>query len=165
MLQAARIVNQNFGNKYQIVVTAAPGIDDTFYDSYLHGERLTRDTFALVSSAAAAVVNSGTATLETALLGCPQTAVYRIVCSRWLGWLKPFIFKIPFFTLVNIIPQREVIKELIAFNFTTTNIVEELTRLLTDEAYKKNMLAGYEHIQSILGTQPAAQTAAKLITA
>jgi len=165
MLKAARIVNERLGNQYQIVVTAAPGIDDAYYDQYLQGEQLTRDTYTLVSRAAAAVVNSGTATLETALLGCPQTAVYRIVCSRWLGWLKPFIFKIPFFTLVNIIPKKEVIKELIAFNFTTQNMVEELTRLLTDEEYKKNMLAGYEHIQSLLGNQPAAQTAARWITA
>jgi len=165
MLKAARIVNSNLGNSYQIVVTAAPGIDDTYYDQYLQGEKLTRDTYALVRDATAAVVNSGTATLETALLGCPLTAVYRIICSRWLGWLKPFIFKIPFFTLVNIIPQQEVIKELIAFNFTTQNIVDELTRLLTDEEYKKNMLAGYEHIRSVLGNQPAAQTAAALITA
>jgi len=165
MLKAARIVNQNLENKYQIVVAAAPGVDDLFYDKYLRGEKLTRDTYALVRQAAAAVVNSGTATLETALLGCPQTAVYRIVCSRWLGWLKPFIFRIPFFTLVNIISQKEVIKELIAYNFTTTNIVDELTRLLTDEVYKKNMLAGYEHIQSVLGNQSAAQTAAQLILA
>lgn len=165
MLKAVRIVKKNLGNQYRIVVTAAPGIDDAFYAPYLQGEELTRDTYALVSQSAAAVVNSGTATLETALLGCPQTAVYHIACSRWLGWLKPFIFKIPFFTLVNIIPQKEVIKELIAFNFTIENIVKELTRLLTDEAYKKNMLADYEHIQSVLGNQSAAETAARRIIA
>jgi len=163
MLKAARIVNERLGNLYQIVVTAAPGIEDAYYQQFLQGEQLTRDTYQRVSEAAAAVVNSGTATLETALLGCPQTAVYRIVCSRWLGWIKPFVFKIPFFTLVNIIPQKEVIKELIAYNFTTRNIVDELTRLLTDEDYKKNMLADYEHIQTVLGNQPAAQTAAGLI--
>lgn len=163
MLEAARIVNANLGGAYRIVVTAAPGIDDTYYNQWLQGEELTRDTYPLVREAAAAVVNSGTATLETALLGCPETAVYRIVCSRWLGWIRPFVFKIPFFTLVNIIPGKEVIKELIAYHFTTKNIIRELTRLLTDEAYKKNMLADYEHIRSILGTQPAAETAAKLI--
>jgi len=165
MLKAARIVNGNLGNRYQIVVTAAPGVENSFYDKYLQGEELTRDTYELVLKATAAVVNSGTATLETALLGCPQTAVYRIVCSRWLGWIRPFVFKIPYFTLVNIIPQQEVIKELIAYNFTTENIVSELTRLLTDEAYKKNMLASYEHILSVLGNQSAAQTAAQMITA
>ena len=146
-----------------ITVAAAPGIEDAFYAPYLKGEQLTRDTYDLVTHAKAAIVNSGTATLETALLNCPQTAVYYIACSKWLGWLKPFIFKIPFFTLVNIVPAREVIKELIAFNFTKDNIVAELTRLLTDEPYRQKMLADYAEIRSILGTHPAATTAAKRI--
>ncbi|MCQ2341562.1 MAG: lipid-A-disaccharide synthase [Paludibacteraceae bacterium] len=166
MLAAAREVRKQLISQFpnlQIVVTAAPGIDDAFYQPYLQGEKITRDTYALVRQATAAVVNSGTATLETALLGCPQTAVYRIVCSRWLGWIRPFVFKIPFFTLVNIIPAREVIKELIAYNFTTKNIVVELTRLLTDEAYRQQMLAGYNEIRSILGDHSAATTAAKRI--
>lgn len=147
----------------RIVVAAAPGIEDAFYAPYLQGEQLTRDTYQLVTHAKAAIVNSGTATLETALLNCPQTAVYYIACSKWLGWLKPFIFKIPFFTLVNIVPAREVIKELIAFNFTKAKIVTELTRLLTDEPYRQQMLADYDEIRSILGCYPAAATAAKRI--
>ncbi len=147
----------------RIVVAAAPGIEDAFYAPYLQGEQLTRDTYELVTHAKAAIVNSGTATLETALLNCPQTAVYYIACSKWLGWLKPFIFKIPFFTLVNIVPAREVIKELIAFNFTKAKIVTELTRLLTDEPYRQQMLADYAEIRSILGCYPAAATAAKRI--
>ncbi|MCQ2339963.1 MAG: lipid-A-disaccharide synthase [Paludibacteraceae bacterium] len=146
-----------------ITVAAAPGIEDSFYAPYLQGEQLTRDTYQLVTHAKAAIVNSGTATLETALLNCPQTAVYYIACSKWLGWLKPFIFKIPFFTLVNIVPAREVIKELIAFNFTKAKIVTELTRLLTDEPYRQQMLADYDEIRSILGCYPAAATAAKRI--
>lgn len=152
----------------RIVVAAAPGIEDAFYAPYLQGEQLTRDTYQLVTQAKAAIVNSGTATLETALLNCPQTAVYYIACSKWLGWLKPFIFKIPFFTLVNIVPAREVIKELIAFNFTKAKIVAELTRLLTDEPYRQKMLADYDEIRSILGCLEhsnisAAATAAKRI--
>ncbi|MCQ2348206.1 MAG: lipid-A-disaccharide synthase [Paludibacteraceae bacterium] len=171
MLKAARQVRQFIsshpltegGEGCQIVVAASPGIDDSFYAPYLQGEELTRDTYDLVTKASAAVVNSGTATLETALLGCPQTAVYHIACSRWLGWIKPFIFRIPFFTLVNIIPAREVIKELIAFYFTEDRIVQELTRLLTDEPYRQRILADYDDIRSILGNHPAATTAAKQI--
>ena len=161
MLAAAREVLRSASAR--IVVAAAPGIEDSFYAPYLQGEQLTRDTYQLVTHARAAIVNSGTATLETALLNCPQTAVYYIACSKWLGWLKPFIFKIPFFTLVNIVPAREVIKELIAFNFTKAKIVTELTRLLTDEPYRQQMLADYDEIRSILGCYPAATTAAKRI--
>lgn len=160
MLAAVRAVNARMGNAYRVVVTAAPGIDDDFYKPYLQTETLTRDTYGLVVSARAAVVNSGTATLETALLGCPQTAVYHIACSKWLGWIKPFVFKIPFFTLVNIIPHKKVIRELIAYEFTQLKIEAELTRLITDEAYRQQMLADYGQIQTILGTTPAAETAA-----
>lgn len=164
MLAAAReVLSTSTLTSTSIVVAAAPGIEDAFYAPYLQGEQLTRDTYQLVTHAKAAIVNSGTATLETALLNCPQTAVYYIACSKWLGWLKPFIFKIPFFTLVNIVPAREVIKELIAFNFTKAKIVAELTRLLTDESYRQKMLADYDEIRSILGTYPAAATAAKRI--
>lgn len=104
MLQAARLVAQN---NYQIIVTAAPGIEDDFYHPFLQqGETLTRDTYNTVAQAKAAVVNSGTATLETALIGCPQTAVYHVTGSKYLEkFLRPIIFTIPHFTLVNIIPS------------------------------------------------------------
>ena len=70
MLEAARKVAID---KYQIIVAAAPGIDDSFYQPYLKSEALTRTPYATLAQAKAAVVNSGTATLETALIGCPQT--------------------------------------------------------------------------------------------
>ena len=161
MLEAARRVA---GTDYRIVVAAAPGIDDSFYAPYLRGETLTRDTYTLVSSARAAVVNSGTATLETALLGCPQTAVYYIACSRWLEWLiRPILFRTKYFTLVNIIPQQEVIQELIASRFTVSNVEHELRRLLSDEHYRHTMLTRYRHLSHLLGSRPASTTAALII--
>lgn len=161
MLAAAR---QVAGDQYQIVVTAAPGIDDSFYAPYLQGEILTRDTYTLLSQAHAAVVNSGTATLETALIGCPQTAVYYVAGSKYIEWIaKPIMFRIQHFTLVNIIAQREAIQELVASRFTQTNIEHELTRLLNDEAYRAQISRAYSDIQSALGNEPAAVNAAKLI--
>ncbi len=165
MLAAARRVTEAQSTPYRIVVAAAPSIEDAFYDRYLQGETLTRDTYSLVRVARAAVVNSGTATLETALLGCPETAVYYIACSRWLEWLlRPIFFRTPFFTLVNIIPHAEVIQELIARRFTQSNIEQELTRLLTDDAYRAQMQTAYAHISDLLGTTPAAVTASAAIT-
>lgn len=135
----------------QIVIVAAPGIDDAFYKPYLSDNiTLTRDAWKTLSVAKAALVASGTATLEAALLGCPQVAVYRIITSRWLGWLRPFIFKIKYFTLVNIIAGKQVIYEAIGPKFSTANIRRELQRILTDENYKKNMLANYEHIKNLM---------------
>ena len=153
---------------YQVVVCAAPGIEDAFYTPYLNAhDTLTRDTYATVQEACAAIVNSGTATLETALLGCPQVAVYHIACSRLIGlvrWAQPLFFSIPYFTLVNIISGKEVIRECVANTFTVDKVASELDRLLHDEAYKKEMLASYEHLVSILGSQPAAEQAARIIT-
>lgn len=162
MLEAARKVA---GEQYQIIVTAAPGIEDAFYQSFLlHDETLTRDTYNIVAHAQAAVVNSGTATLETALIGCPQTAVYHVAGSKYLEkLLRPIMFRIPHFTLVNIIPNQEIIQELIASRFTTENVAHELHRLLYDQEYRTNMLKRYQQLHTILGDASAANNAADKI--
>ena len=164
MLEAAR---QVASDKYQIVVTAAPGIDDAFYAPYLQGETLTRNTYSLLQQAYVAVVNSGTATLETALIGCPQTAVYHIASSKQLWFIeniiRSLVFSIPYFTLVNIIANKEIIQELIASRFTTNNVATELTRLLNDIAYRETMLREYDEIWYVLGDHTAAMTAAQYI--
>ena len=164
MLEAARRFPE-----YSLKVCAAPGIDDTVYTPYLRaGETLTRDTYTIVQHASAAIVNSGTATLETALLGCPQMAVYYLALSWFLGLIRkagqPILFSIKHFTLVNIISDKEVIKELLANEFTVDNVAAELDRLLHDEAYKKEMLANYKHLSESLGSLPASATAAAIIT-
>ncbi len=162
MLAAAR---QVAGNQYRVVVTAAPGVEDSFYAPYLQGETLTRDTYTLLSEATAAVVNSGTATLETALIGCPQTAVYHVAGSKYLEWiLKPIMFKIKHFTLVNIIAGKEVIQELVASRFTQANVEKELRQLLNNQTYREQMLNDYKQIQMILGTESAPNNAANIIT-
>ena len=161
ILAAARKVA---GEKYGIVVTAAPGIDDAYYAPYLQGEELTRDTYNLLSHAHAAVVNSGTATLETALIGCPQTAVYHVAGSKYLEkLLRPIMFKIKYFTLVNIISDKEVIQELVASRFTEQNVEQELRRLLEDEDYRTQMKTEYEALWQILGDKSAAVGAAQRI--
>ncbi len=161
MLEAARRVA---GDKYRIVVAAAPGLEDSCYTRYLAGEALTRDTYGLVHTARAAVVNSGTATLETALLECPQTAVYYIACSRWLeGLIRPIVFRTPHFTLVNILARRTVIQELIAKRFSTEEVERELVRLVSDTDYRTTMLEGYADISRKLSTCPASDTAARAI--
>ena len=163
MLEAAR----RFPD-YTITVCAAPGMGDEYYRPYLRaGERLTRDTYAAVQTAQAAIVNSGTATLETALLGCPQVAVYYVANSWFWGcirWMQPLFFSIKHFTLVNIICDKQVIRELVANDFTVDKISAELERLLNDKDYTKEMLASYEHLRSLLGTEPAAVQAARIIT-
>lgn len=164
MLQAAERFPE-----YKVMVCAAPGINEDFYTPYLFRTHatLTRDTYACVQQASAAIVNSGTATLETALLGCPQVAVYHLACSRligWIRWMQPLFFSIKHFTPVNIIADKAIIRECIANEFTVDKVAEELHRLLHDEAYQKEMLANYEHLSALLGSHPASATAAQIIT-
>ena len=150
--------------EYEVRVAAAPGVDDSFYRQWLPANiPLTRDTYKLVSKAYAAIVNSGTATLETALLGCPQVAVYHVGCPRLFGLFWRTFFKMRLFTLPNIILGREAIKEKLATHFTVEEVAEELEPLLHDEAYRRQMLADYEEIAQLLGDTPAPVNAAKII--
>ncbi len=160
MLEAAR----RFPD-YKIIVTGAPGVERAFYEPYLQGAEIVfNQTYELVSRASVAIVNSGTATLETALLNCPQVAVYHVEAARLMRLLHPIMFNIPHFTLVNIIPNKEVIKEKIAYLFTVDEVANEVQRILTDDTYRNQMLTDYQHIRNILGNNPAANTAAKIIT-
>lgn len=160
--------------EYRIEVAMAPGIDESVYRSLSPALpnsaeakiTYTRETYRAVAQARVAIVNSGTATLETALIGTPQVAVYHLACSRLIGWIRPlqrYLFHIPYFTLVNILAEEELIPELIAERFTVANIEAALSRILNDAKYEKRMRSGYEHIRQSLGHQDAAQTAAQAI--
>ena len=162
MLEAARQHGKH------IVVTTAPGIEDNLYTPYLHaGEELCHDTRRAVAEAELAIVNSGTATLETALIGTPQIAVYHLAWSRLLGILRPLqrtVFPLPYFTLPNILLDRPLIPELLANEFTAERISAEISRLTNDKTTLQRMQSGYEQLRLVLGTQSASDTAASLIT-
>jgi len=166
-----RAVKQWLG-EYQIVVTKAPTLENDFYVRLLSatlGEvcnkiTLSGSTYEAMASSAIAIVNSGTATLETALLGTPQVAVYHVEFPHLMGALRNLLFSIPYFTLVNIIVGKQVIKELLAYEFTVENVNREVNRLLSDDSYRLSMLEGYEEIKTILGQRNAALDAAQIIT-
>lgn len=166
MLQAAEQAIADIPAIRSIVVTQAPGVESDVYERLCAGHShviCTRDTYNAVSHARAAIVNSGTATLETALLGCPQVAVYHLAFGHLLALLRPVMFQIPHFTLVNIVACRQIIRELLAHEFTVEATRDELHRLLTDSSYVQSMRNGYQDVQHLLGTSRAAETAAELI--
>lgn len=160
---------------YDIVVTMAPGIEDEFYHkiaatmrkSDTSRIRYTRDTYNIVAHARVAIVNSGTATLETAIIGTPQVAVYHLEPARLIAILRPhlqkYIFPLPYFTLVNIVPDMPVIQELLGEDFSIDTVEKETRRLIDDAPYCEKMLQGYAHIRHLLGTQDAARTAAQRV--
>ena len=166
MLAATEQAIAGLSESYRIIVTCAPGIESELYERLCAGHplvTLTADTYDAVLHARAAVVNSGTATLETALLGCPQVAVYHLAFGHLLRLLQPVMFQIPYFTLVNIVAGHEVIKELLADEFTIESTRDVLRRLLTDDDYVNQIRDGYTAVRQILGTSRAAETAAELI--
>ncbi len=149
---------------FDVRVAAAPGIDDTFYHQWITPDTpLVHDTYTLVSGAYAAIVNSGTATLETALLGCPQVAVYHVGCPRLFSLFWRTFFKMRLFTLPNIILGRECIREKLALHFTVEEVADELASLLYDDQRRAQMHDDYELIARTLGDTTAPDNAARII--
>ena len=120
--------------------------------NYQLSSLLTTDTYGLLSSASAAIVNSGTATLEAALFGCPEVAVYHVEFSHLFSWLRPWLFRTRWFTLPNIILGKQVITELLGHEFTVDATAAELRRLLDDLQYRRQMLADFDLLQKQLNT-------------
>ncbi|MBR6318984.1 MAG: lipid-A-disaccharide synthase [Prevotella sp.] len=160
MIQAAK----QYGQDYQLVLAGAPGIEPSFYEQFTAGTgvRMVNDqTYPLLSQAHAALVTSGTATLETALFGVPQVVCYETPLPRLIGWLRKKVLKVEFVSLVNLIAGREVVRELVADTFTLDNIHRELAAIMPDDApARKQMLKGYEQLWQQLGGDSAPEKAA-----
>ncbi len=149
---------------HQVIIAGAPGIDAELYRHILNEKPVSvvfGKTYELLQQAQAAVVNSGTATLETALVGTPEVVVYHVPCGR-LGYLvKEIVVRTKFVSLVNIVAEKQVVKELLAHLFTVDNIVAELGNILNDKDYREAMLNNFSEIKKTLGEPGAAERAAK----
>ena len=162
MIRAAASVA---GEDYQLVVAGAPGIAKGYYDKYLNGSRdvyiVFGETFKLLSHSRAAVVTSGTATLETALFDVPQVVCYKTPIPKVIAFLRRHLLKVKYISLVNLIANREVVSELVADTFCEDNIKKELSTIVADGKDSSTMLHGYAEVRSILGDEKAADNAAK----
>ncbi|MGC3978780.1 MAG: lipid-A-disaccharide synthase [Paludibacteraceae bacterium] len=151
---------------FQVVAAGAPGIDNDFYIQILAKKHISivfDQTYDLLAHARAAVVNSGTATLETALIGTPQVVVYNIAFGRIAMLLKNIVIKVKYVSLVNLIAGKEAVKELIAHHFTKENVKRELSSLLYDDAYRSEIKGNYQQIATKLGKPGTAKKAAEKI--
>ncbi|HNX88279.1 MAG TPA: lipid-A-disaccharide synthase [Paludibacteraceae bacterium] len=149
---------------YQTVISGAPGIEPEFYTQLISqtGVNLVfNQTYELLQHAQVAVVNSGTATLETALIGTPQVVVYKVAFGRLAMMIKPLVIKTKFVSLVNLIAGKEVVRELLAHHFTPETVYNELHRLLNEPAYRSQQQKGYQEISRKLGAPGAARKAAE----
>lgn len=151
---------------YQIIIAGAPGINPDFYHSILNRNNVPiifGKTYDLLQQSKVAIVNSGTATLETALIGIPQVVVYHVAMGRLAYWLKTVVIKVKYISLVNLVAEKEVVKELIAHQFTAGNVSLEIEKLLHDEEYRIKMLNEYAELKMSLGEIGAAERTAKKI--
>ena len=150
---------------YRVILAGAPGIDPAYYEPFLaesgvevvHGQ-----TYDLLSKAHAALVTSGTATLETALFNVPQVVCYKLPLPKIARIVRRYLIKVPYISLVNLIADREVVTELLADTFTVSHIRHELDRILSGPD-RERMLEGYAEVSRRLGDLKAPDNAARLM--
>jgi lipid-A-disaccharide synthase len=150
----------------QMVLAGAPGLSDDFYDAYLKDsdvKLVKNQTYPLLAHARAALVTSGTATLETALFRVPQVVCYATMMPRLVGYMRPKVLNVRYVSLVNLIADSEVVTELVADGFTLPNLRRCLGDVLADGPARRQMLARYEEVARRLGDKQAPVEAARLI--
>lgn len=147
--------------EYQFVVAQAPSMPDEVYMNLIGQEdvKLAKgETYNLLKQSYAALVTSGTATLETALFGVPQVVCYK--GNPVSFWLATKLVKVKYISLVNLIMDKEVVKELIQTDLNEQNLKEELGKLLRNKANREQVLEEYKSLWHQLGDTPASDTAA-----
>lgn len=151
---------------FEFVIAGAPSMKDSDYAAYVGdmGVRIIYgQTYRLVKQATAALVTSGTATLETALLKTPQVVCYSGEGGAFSYWLFKTVVKVKYISLVNLMLDREVVKELLMQKLNEKNLLAELSRIIYDEDVRQKMTADYEEIIERLGKPGASDRFAKLM--
>lgn len=148
-------------NDYQIVIAGAPSLDASFYKSIVgdNAKIIHNETYHLLGCSTAAVVTSGTATLETALFKVPEVVCYK--GSRLSYAIAKRLVKVKYISLVNLIMDREVVKELIQNECTPETIRAEVSKLLEDPGYVQKMRQDYDSLETILGGGGASRKVAQ----
>lgn len=161
MLEAARHFED-----YQMVVAAAPSITESYYKRFLENSEakmVKTQTYELLAHATVALVTSGTATLETALLNVPQVVCYETPVPKLIRFAFKHIIKVRFISLVNLIADKEIVQELLADRFSIRNIANELYRILPGQPSRERMLADYQLVRKRLGNEVAPDNAARIM--
>ncbi len=150
---------------YQFVIAAAPSIDESYYREFISEDDdvnlIFDDTYNILNNSKAALVTSGTATLETALFKVPEIVCYRGGALSY--YVVKYLVDIKFISIVNLIMDKQVVKELIQYDLNRDNIIKELDKILNDEVYRNNMLKEYDVLSTKLGGVGASDRAASMM--
>ena len=156
-------------NSHQFVIAGVPTIEEAYYRKYIPQEMdvkiVVNSTYRLLRHAEAALVTSGTATLETALFDVPQVVCYYTSCGRMVNWLRKLILKVKYISLVNLVVNHEIVKELIGEQMNVDRLEAELRQIVEGGANRSQMLADYAEMRERLGGSGASQRAARQIVA
>lgn len=151
---------------YQMVLAGAPSIEDEYYDKFLEGTpvRVVKNkTYQLLSHTTAALVTSGTATLETALFNVPQVVCYETPLPKLIRFAFNHVLKVDYISLVNLVANKEVVPEMFADKFTIDGIANELYKILPGQPARERMLAEYQKVVRELGSKVAPDEAASIM--
>ena len=165
-LPAMMEATKHLASQYDIVLAGAPSIAPDYYQQFIAGTHVRlvmNETYPLLSKATAALVTSGTATLETCMFRVPQVVCYETPLPRLIGFLKRHFIKVKYVSLVNLIANREVVRELVAETFSVANIRRELEAILPGGARREQMLSDYDEVHRILGDSHAPDEAARIM--
>lgn len=159
----------SFEQEYELVLAAAPNISPDYYREVLGDlEGKVRivygETYQLLSHATAALVTSGTATLETAVFGVPQVVCYYMSFGKMMSFLRRIFLKVRYISLVNLIADDEVVVELVADGMTEVNVRHELEMILPGGKGRNRVQEGYRTVLQRLKPAGAPQNTARLIT-
>lgn len=150
---------------YQFIVAGVPSLPDQFYKNILGDKQiplLLNQTYELLQQSTAALVASGTATLEAAIINIPQVVCYKIEFGKFGKWLvRDVLMKVPYISLVNLILNREVVKEHFQDACNVESITLELDKILNDGPYRAEMLDNYGKMKEELGGKGCSGRAAK----
>ena len=152
--------------QYDIVLDGAPSIDPSYYQQFLNDSSVrlvVNETYPLLAKATAALVTSGTATLETCMFRVPQVVCYETPLPQLIGFLKRHFIKVKWVSLVNLVANREVVRELVAETFSVDNIRRELEAILPGGSQRERMLADYDEVHRLLGDSQAPDEAARIM--
>ena len=151
---------------YQMVLAGAPSIEDEYYDKFLEGTpvRVVKNkTYQLLSHTTAALVTSGTATLETALFNVPQVVCYETPLPKLIRFAFNHVLKVDYISLVNLVANKEVVPEMFADKFTIDGIANELYKIMPGQPARERMLAEYQEVLRELGSKLAPDEAASIM--
>ena len=151
---------------YQMVLAGAPSIEDEYYDKFLEGTpvRVVKNkTYQLLSHTTAALVTSGTATLETALFNVPQVVCYETPLPKLIRFAFNHVLKVDYISLVNLVANKEVVPEMFADKFTIDGIANELYKIMPGQPARERMLAEYQEVLRELGNKVAPDEAASIM--